>query len=148
MPQQMQQAPQSMPQQMQYAQPMQAGPGMQYPGMQAPPPHTMGVPPVQSQPSMPGAGMQMPIASQQGPVQIQQAAPAVPPDPNAPQIQTGVSHPSQVSRPFHTPTASAVAGQPLDPMVAPTWLKAVAFTTIASAATVMVVLGWMISQRF
>jgi hypothetical protein len=131
---------------------MQADPGRQFPPapmpMPMPAPHAMAVAPVPSQPTMPGAG-QMPIGSLQGPVQIQQAMAPAPADiPSAPAIQTGVSQPSQGSRPFHTPTAAAFAAAQVDPSVAPTWLKAVAFTTIASAATVLIVLGWMISLRF
>jgi hypothetical protein len=115
----------------------------------------MGVSPAASQP-----GMQMPMGMQMpGQVQIQQA-PQAPVDPMSAMIQQAVSEsqagvlpPSSISqpsgsRPFHTPTAAQAQGTYYDFGRAPTWMVALTFTTVASAATVLVVLGWMISQRF
>lgn len=38
--------------------------------------------------------------------------------------------------------------RPYDPEAAPLWLKTVAVCTVLSAITVLLVLGWMINDRF
>ncbi len=113
--------------------PIASAPGMQAP-FGAPPamPPQQGYAPQQAQ-VPPMAALQQAIsehASRGGPALVTDAH----------------SHPSQVSRPFHTPTAAGAAQMP-DPGAAPGWLKAFAFASIASAIGVLAVLGWMLSQR-
>jgi len=95
-----------------------------------------GVPPAQRAPMAQTSDASIPIPGMPG------ALASEPMSSSPSRISTGAG--SRLSVAGSSPAASLAS---VDVDAAPGWLKALAFTTVASAVLVLAVLGWLVSQR-